>query len=234
MFDNSPICLAVNGTMIGRNPMTKAFRFLDLTISHLPPYSPSLHRVLLHGFITTMRTLTPVGRFIQFMPMSSIRSCDQLRHRAGRAWTLHSGAVPTPLFNDRNCPRPVTDRSPCLSRLNFRPFHPQPPHHHFATINLARYFIVVACRVYPSGLARKPVGPLRTTRVRRMPASSPTGSAESGSFSLRTGLSPRIALHLYSRKRSYLWIQAGNVRLKGTCTPRFKRLHRRTGHHRSA
>ena len=44
-----------------------------------------------------------------------------------------------------NTPRPESDRSPCLSRLNFRPFHPQPPHNHFATIDFARYIIVVTC-----------------------------------------------------------------------------------------
>ena len=68
------------------------------------------------------------------------------------------------------------------------------------------------------------------SKVRRLPAISPTGLAESSSLSLRTGYSPQVALHPSSRKRSYLfWIQGGNVTLEGTCTLLFKRLQRRTG-----
>ena len=67
-----------------------------------------------------------------------------------------------------------------------------------------------------------------------MLASSPTGLAESGSLSLRTGHSPQVAPHPFSRKRNYhCWIQAGNGDLEGTSTLLFKRLHRRTSHHRS-
>ena len=67
------------------------------------------------------------------------------------------------------------------------------------------------------------------TRVRRMPASSPTGSAESGSLSLRTGRSPQVAPHLFSRKCNYhCWIRVGNGSPEGTSTLRFKRPHRRT------
>jgi hypothetical protein len=67
-----------------------------------------------------------------------------------------------------------------------------------------------------------------------MLASSPTGLAESGSLSLRTGHSPQVAPHPFSRKRNYhCWIQAGNGDLEGTYTLLFKRLHRRTSHHRS-
>ena len=67
------------------------------------------------------------------------------------------------------------------------------------------------------------------SKVRRLPAISPTGLAESSSLSLRTGYSPQVALHPSLRKRSYLfWIQGGNVTLAGTCTLQFKRLRRRT------
>jgi hypothetical protein len=45
---------------------------------------------------------------------------------------------------------------------------------------------------------------------------------------LRTGRSPLVALHLSFRKRSYRWLQAGNVSLTGTYTLQFRRLHRRT------
>ncbi len=67
------------------------------------------------------------------------------------------------------------------------------------------------------------------SRVRSFLGVSPTGLAESSSLALRTGLSPQIALHLPSRKRSYhCRLQAGNVSLTGTYTLLFKRLHRRT------
>jgi hypothetical protein len=69
------------------------------------------------------------------------------------------------------------------------------------------------------------------SRVRTSPGASPTGLAESSSLTLRTGLSPQVALHLPSRERSYhCRIQAGNVSLRGTCTLLIKRLHRRTSH----
>lgn len=124
----------------------------------------------------------------------------------------------------------ATRRSPCLSRLNFRPFRLQPPHRHFATIALARYITAVACRVYPPGRPIR-VGGIAVARskVRTLPGGSPTGSAESSSLLLRTGRSPQVALHLPSRERSYHFrIQAGNVNLEGTRTLLFKRLHRRT------
>lgn len=67
------------------------------------------------------------------------------------------------------------------------------------------------------------------SRVRTSLGASPTGLAESSSRSLRTGRSSQVALHPSSRKRSYhCRLQAGNVRLRGTCTLLIKRLHRRT------
>jgi hypothetical protein len=183
-----------------------------------------------------MGTLTPVA---SLPPTSPIPPCSL--PASGR----YSAGGPGPLVTQRPWLRNVTapssasltrDRSPCLSRLNFRPFHPQPPQYHFAMLGLACYVIVMACHVYPPG---RPIGsgdlPVARSRVRRLLAGSPTGSAESGSLSLRTGRSPQVAPHLFSRKRSYLcWIQAGNIRLEGTSTLLFKRLHRRTSLHRSA
>ena len=68
------------------------------------------------------------------------------------------------------------------------------------------------------------------SRVRTSPGASPTGLAESSSLALRTGRSSQVALHLSSRKRSYLFrLQAGNVSLRGTSTLLIKRLYRRTG-----
>ncbi len=119
-------------------------------------------------------------------------------------------------------------RPPCLSPSNFRPFHPQPPHGLFAMIDLPRYIIVMTCPRLSSERLKVVEDNIAQTRVRPLPGGSPLGLAESGSLSLRTGLSPRVALHLFLRKRSYLWIQAGNVCLEGTYTLLFKRLHRRT------
>ena len=130
-------------------------------------------------------------------------------------------------------PRPVPDRSPCLSRLTFRPFRLQPPPCHFVTVAFARYFTAVTCRVYPPGRLSQVGGiAVARSRVRTLLGASPTGLAESSSLALRTGRSPQVALHLSSRKRSYhCRIQAGNVSLRGTSTLQIKRLHRRTSLH---
>ena len=98
-------------------------------------------------------------------------------------------------------------------------------------IGFTRYFTVVACCVYPPGRPdRSRDLPVAQSRVRPLPGGSPTGLAESSSLTLRTGHSPQVAPHPSSRKRNYhFWIQAGNDILMGTCTPLFKRLHRRTG-----
>ena len=127
-------------------------------------------------------------------------------------------------------PRPSPDRSPCLSRLTFRPLHLQPPHCHFVTVAFPRYFTAVTCRVYPPGQTVQVEGmAVARSRVRTLLGASPTGLAESSSLALRMGRSSQVALHLSSRKRSYhCRLQAGNVSLEGTCTPLIKRLHRRT------
>ena len=147
---------------------------------------------------------------------------------------LHPG--PGPLLTPRpplrvltmDRPRPSPDRSPGLSRLTFQPLHLQPPHCHFVTVALARYFSAVTCRVYPPGQPIQVEGmAVARSRVRSSPGASPTGLAESSSLALRMGRSSQIALHLSSRKRSYhCRLQAGNVSLEGTCTLLIKRLHR--------
>ena len=146
---------------------------------------------------------------------------------------------PGPLFTQRpplriltmRPPRPSPDRSPCLSRLTFRPLHLQPPHCHFVTVALTRYFTAVTCRVYPPGQTLQVGGrAVARSRVRASPAPSPTGLAESSSLALRIGRSSQVAPHPSSRKRSYRCrLQAGNVSLEGTSTLLIKRLHRRTG-----
>ncbi len=149
---------------------------------------------------------------------------------------LHRG--PGPLLTQRpplraltmGRPRPSPDRSPCLSRLTFRPLHLQPPHCHFVTVALSRYFTAVTCRVYPPGQTVQVGGmAVARSRVRALPGPSPTGLAESSSLALRIGRSSQVALHPSSRKRSYhCRLQAGNVSLEGTFTLLIKRLHRRT------
>ena len=145
---------------------------------------------------------------------------------------------PGPLFTQRpplriltmRRPRPSPDRSPCFSRLTFRPLHLQPPHCHFVTVAFPRYFTAVTCRVSPPGQT-VPVGgrAVARSRVRTLLGASPTGLAESSSLALRIGRSSQVALHPSSWKRSYhCRLQAGNVSLEGTCTLLIKRLHRRT------
>ena len=145
---------------------------------------------------------------------------------------------PGPLFTQRpplriltmRRPRPSPDSSPCFSRLTFRPLHLQPPHCHFVTVALTRYFTAVTCRVYPPGQTLQVGGrAVARSRVRSLLGASPTGLAESSSLALRIGRSSQVALHPSSWKRSYhCRLQAGNVSLEGTCTLLIKRLHRRT------
>ena len=92
-----------------------------------------------------------------------------------------------------NCPTGL----PASRARPLRPFHPQPP-------NCPR--------------RRFCTRPLSTTGVRCVPhrirlrgflALSPVSQAESGSLPLWTGLSPPVALHPASRRRSYSRLQAG-------------------------
>ena len=81
-----------------------------------------------------------------------------------------------------------------------------------------------------SGIALRRADCVRS-KVRVIHGHSPTGLAESSSLTLRTALSPQVAPHLSSRKRSYRYrLQGGNDTLDGTFTHQFNRLHRRTCH----
>jgi hypothetical protein len=92
--------------------------------THQPPCLPSLHRFVLPGFTATMKALTsgPVGP----------RTSDGPLGGAGSVRTTSLGATRA--------------GSPCLSRLNFRPFRLQPPHCHFTTLGLTRYITGVIAR----------------------------------------------------------------------------------------
>ncbi len=123
------------------------FDLLGLGISHLPSCLPSLRRFMLPGFIATMKTLTAVcGRFMN--EEASIVCSVRLRCQSqGQGFVVQS-----PQLNlSHSLHVLATNSSPCLSHLIFRPFHLQPPHRHFFTIDFARYFTVVNCRVYPPG-----------------------------------------------------------------------------------
>ena len=133
----------------------------------------------------------------------------------------------------------VMNSSPFLSRLNFLPFRLQPPHCHSPTSASARYCTQSwLCVSIPRTDRYKRSRDRRRTHKGSdycLPGTSPVGLAESSSLSLRTGISPQVALHPSSRKRSYhCWIQGGNVTLTGTFTLLFKRLQRRTSYARQS
>jgi hypothetical protein len=151
-------------------------RFGDLVISHLPSCSPSLHRVMLHGFIATTRALTSAGPLPPTLPISPVRSHRRAILRRGPG-PLFEQCPPLLLVTVRR-PRPVPGSSPYLSRLTFRPFRLQPPHRHFVTVAFTRCFTAVTCRVYPTG---RPRGSrdfaVARSRVRTLLGASPTGLA---------------------------------------------------------
>ena len=107
------------------------------------------------------------------------------------------------------------------------------PFHHARFNTLPSSFIVAAAAPTTEGdseeLIRSSSGRCVRSRVRAMLGHSPTGLAKSSSLTLRTALSPQVAPHPSSRKRSYhCRLQGGNDTLDGTLTQLFNRLHRRT------
>ena len=124
---------------------------------HPPSCSPSLHRVMLHGFNATMRALTSAGPHHPTSPVSPRSFPAGGRYATGGPGPLVK-QCPTLLGVTARRPRPVPDSSPCLSRLTFRPFRLQPPHCHFVTVAFARYITAVTCRVYPPGRPPRSVG----------------------------------------------------------------------------
>jgi hypothetical protein len=200
MLSGSPAGVARKGT-VTRFALSL---FLDLVIRHQPSCLPLLHRFMLPGFIATMKALT-----------SDLASPQTSGGPLGGA-----GSICTT--------RLVQVGSPCLSRLNFRPFRLQPPQCHFTTLALSRYISVAVVRVYPTGRPRGSREHRRADQGSNSTSSLPDRLGRIEFVILRTGLSPQVAPHLSSRKRSYHWLQAGNVGLIGTCTLQFKRLRRRT------
>jgi hypothetical protein len=72
----------------------------------------------------------------------------------------------------------------------------------------------------------------RTVRGSPLARRLPGRLGRIGFVILRTGRSPPVALHLASRRRSYLRLQVRNVNLVGTCTPLIQRHRRRTSRSR--
>jgi hypothetical protein len=112
---------------------------------------------MLHGFCAIMRALTSVEPLLPTLPRSPSSLPTGGRSSPGGPGPLIQ-QCPTLLLVTVRRPRPVPNRSPCLSRLTFRPFRLQPPSCHFATVAFARYFTAAACRVYPPGRPRRSQG----------------------------------------------------------------------------
>ena len=93
----------------------QSLRFLDLVIAHLLSYPPSLHPFMLPGFKATMRALTTID---------VIGSVHRFRSNRGDArWLAWALIFQLPVWRWFRTFQPVrVDSSPCLSRLNFRPF----------------------------------------------------------------------------------------------------------------
>lgn len=112
---------------------------------------------MLHGFIALMGTLTSVGPHHPTLPIPPCSLPDGVRYLAAWPGPLVRQCPPLPQLTVRR-PRPVPDRSPCLSRLIFRPFRLQPPRCHFVTVAFTCYFTAVTCRAYPPGRPLRSVG----------------------------------------------------------------------------
>ena len=188
----------------------------------LRPFAPRA----LPRFFARMDALTSAGVVGDPGLRRSVRSCRS--RRGPQAGPL--AVWPRPvchLFPSANALIP--DSSPCLPRSTFRSFRPQSLSHLSSDIAFARYLSRVR-------LLRLSPGQTWTGRWdrRRTVRGSPSAWRLPGRFGrigfviLRTDLSPPVALHPVSRRRSYFRLQACNVHLVGTCTPLIERFHRRT------
>ena len=206
-----------------------------LVFSNLPSYLPSLAT----GLVPAGHHYYEGSEFCQPPQRISPTTVVSFSHRPGR-WSEEPGTGITRRSSSRlltidsqrsdiwqtsllisiellNIPSPIT-------LLPFR-------HARFKT--LPGSFIVAAATPTTEGysveLIRSSSSRCVRSKVRAMLAHSPTGLAESSSLTLRTVLSPQVALHPSSRKRSYhCRLQGGNDTLDGTLTQLFNRLHRRT------
>ena len=143
------------------------------SFTHQPPCLPSLHRFVLPGFIATMKALTsgPAGPRTSAGPLGG----------AGSVRTTSLGVTGA--------------GSPCLSRLNFRPFRLQPPYCHFTTLALTRYISGVVVRVYPSGRPKGPRDRRRAEQGSNIASSLPDRLGRIEFVILRTGHSLQVAPH---------------------------------------
>jgi len=192
MLGVSPVRVAPKGTVIGTYE-----RSLGLDIAHLPSYPPLLNRFMVAG-LHCYYGGSDYCSWSLFLGFASWFAPCSLMLGAGPGSLVSQ--TPSKTGSLPGICVLATSSSPCLSRLDFGPFHLQPPHSHFATIALARYITVVACRVYPpnrrigSGEIRRAVKGSNITRS--LP--DRLGRIE---FACATDWSfPQVALHPSLRK----------------------------------
>ncbi len=201
-------------------------RFSHFTSTFLLPFAPPRYAARLPSYYESSdfcrAASSNVIGIASFVPLR-----HAIRHRG--AWAIDHAASPTANGHDTSSTS-FTRQISLLSSFDL-PTIPSPTttlpfrHGRFPTLRHRRDLP----RLSPGQTLRSKGSAVARSRVRTSLGASPTGLAESSSRSLRTGRSSQIALHPSSRKRSYhCRLQAGNVRLRGTCTLLIKRLHRRT------
>ena len=206
-----------------------------LVFSNLPSYLPSLAT----GLVPAGHHYYEGSEFCQPPQRISPTTVVSFSHRPGR-WSEEPGTGITRRSSSRlltiNSQRSDIWQTSLLISIELLNI-PSPitllPFRHARFKTLPGSFIVAAATPTTEGysveLIRSSSSRCVRSKVRAMLAHSPTGLAESSSLTLRTVLSPQVALHPSSRKRSYhCRLQGGNDTLDGTLTQLFNRLHRRT------
>ncbi|QDS88943.1 hypothetical protein EC9_31390 [Rosistilla ulvae] len=123
---------------------------------------------------------------------------------------------------------------PCLSRLNFRAFHLQPPYCHFACLGLSRYrFVHRASRLTDRRLENRLTswsssGRCVRSEVRELLGRSPTGLAETSSFCYGLLILLRLLSTFSVENAVTFGYGAVTTSPIGTFTRQFNRLRRRT------
>jgi hypothetical protein len=227
----SPVGVAENGTLVGEASLL----VMCLVFSNLPSYLPSLAT----GLVPAGHHYYEGSEFCQPPQRISPTTVVSFSHRPGR-WSEEPGTGITRRSSSRlltiNSQRSDIWQTSLLISIELLNI-PSPitllPFRHARFKTLPGSFIVAAATPTTEGysveLIRSSSSRCVRSKVRAMLAHSPTGLAESSSLTLRTVLSPQVALHPSSRKRSYhCRLQGGNDTLDGTLTQLFNRLHRRT------
>jgi hypothetical protein len=190
----SPLGVAANGTVMGVYSRLAGLRFGDRVISHLPSCSPSLHRVMLHGFIATTRALTSTGPLLPTVA-GIARSFPSTGDTPPRAWAI--GQAVSPAAVDVGSSSTSCARQTSLLTMLDLPTIPSPatslPFRH------GRFLTLLHRRDLPRlshGQTQRIEGfAVAWSRVRAFLGASPTGLAESSShrvtdWSFVSGCSP--------------------------------------------